>query len=513
MTAGSLTSTLPARPPTAFEQMVRVFAQPDTAGTQRLGIPAPDEWEPWLRRMFPKAIGSFADHHRVFWEYIQSIRAGVRPRPFIASWARGGGKSTSCELGVTFLALRGERKYCLYVRRTQEQADKSVANIAALLEAESVEQHYPAHAERLLSKYGQSKGWRRNRLRTNGGFTIDAIGLDTAARGVKVEDQRPDIIIFDDIDEKHDSPAATQKLIETLTASLFPAGSIDCAIIGVQNLIIPNGVFSRLMDGRASFLADRITSGPHPAVLGLRTEPVMDSETGRIQHKIVSGTATWPGQDLATCQRQINAWGLRAFIEESQHQVQEREGALWTKLMLQDIHAPRPKVFKRIVVAMDPSATKTGDEVGLVVAGLGYDNDGYLLEDLSAKLSPNQWARAAVDAYYRHKADRIIAETNHGGEMIRDLISNVDSTVSYKAVHASRGKTTRAEPISALYEADQKRIHHCGVFPELETELTTWVPGDDSPNRLDALVWAFTELMLNDATELDAYESTTYSSL
>ena len=101
-----------------------------------------------------------------------------------------------------------------------------------------------------MSKYGTSRGWRRNRLRTAGGFTIDAVGLDTAARGLKVEEQRPDLIFLDDIDGKHDTLATTAKKIATLTTSVLPAGSSNVAVIFVQNLIIKDGVASRLADGR-----------------------------------------------------------------------------------------------------------------------------------------------------------------------------------------------------------------------------------------------------------------------
>ena len=100
-----------------------------------------------------------------------------------------------------------------------------------------------------------------------------------------------------------------------------------------------------------------------------------------------------------------------------------------------------------------------------------------------------------MKAYHTYAADRIVAETNNGGDMVELTIRTVDEGVAYKAVHASRGKRTRAEPVAALYE--QGRVHHVGSFSQLEDEMTEWVPGDASPNRMDALVWALTELMLN----------------
>ena len=160
-------------------------------------------------------------------------------------------------------------------------------------------------------------------------------------------------------------------------------------------------------------------------------------------------------------------------------------------------HPGRCRALKRIVVAVDPalSVTETSNATGIIVAGVGTDNHGYILEDLSSKLSQVEWAQKAIAAYRRHKADRIVAEANQGGAMVEATLRAVDRSVPVRLVHASRGKITRAEPISALYE--QHRVHHAGLFAELEDEMTTYEPGSqNSPDRLDALVWALTELMV-----------------
>ena len=457
---------------------------------------APTDWEQWLRLLYPRAVDSFADHHATFWDWLWSIKAG-RPRPFIGVWARGGGKSTSAELGAAALGIRDIRRYALYIRETQEQADNSVANIAALLESPTVAQFYPAHADRLLSKYGTSRGWRRNRLRTAGGFTVDAIGLDTAARGAKVEDQRPDLLILDDIDGRHDGDVATLKKITTLTRSLLPTGTENAAIMGIQNLIIPNGVFTRLVDDRADFLIDRIVSGPHPALLGLKTERVWDERLQKLRARILEGTPTWLGQDVAACQNRIDTDGLSAFLEECQHMVHEREGALWKRSILDEFRVMVPVSMRRVVVGVDPSGGR--EEIGIVVAGIGRDGRGYVMADNTqpGHLGPANWGNHAVGAYDEHKADRIIAEKNYGGDMVASTIQVAASgrIVPVRLVTASRGKAIRAEPVAALYE--EGRVSHVGRFPDLEAEMTGWVQTDpDSPNRLDALVWALTDLML-----------------
>jgi phage terminase large subunit-like protein len=180
-------------------------------------------------------------------------------------------------------------------------------------------------------------------------------------------------------------------------------------------------------------------------------------------------------------------------------------GALWSRSMFGDYRAPQNLYhdgvlgpdMARVVVAIDPavSASETSDETGIIAAGLGNDGRGYVLADRSLRTSPDAWARRAVSAYHEFKADRIVAEANNGGEMVRLTIRTVDPNVPVTLVHASRGKYVRAEPVAALYE--QGRVSHVEPFPDLEDQLCSYTPeSGDSPDRLDALVWALTELML-----------------
>jgi predicted phage terminase large subunit-like protein len=177
-------------------------------------------------------------------------------------------------------------------------------------------------------------------------------------------------------------------------------------------------------------------------------------------------------------------------------------GALWTYAMFED-RRPAPDLA-RVVVAIDPAVTATSesDDTGIVVAGLGVDGRGYVLADRSCRLSPNGWARRALAAYDTFHADRLVAEVNNGGDMVEATLRTVwrDSQrggmLPYTKVHASRGKVTRAEPVAALYE--QGRVSHVRVFEDLEEQLTTWTPeSGTSPDRLDALVWALTWLLLD----------------
>lgn len=190
-------------------------------------------------------------------------------------------------------------------------------------------------------------------------------------------------------------------------------------------------------------------------------------------------------------------------------------GALWTRALLDQHRVRTAPALTRIVVALDPSVADDGggDECGIVVAGTGWcscsgtrELHGFVLDDLSDHLSPGEWARRAVDTFKDQKADLIVAEVNQGGALVELAIRTVDERVPYRAVHAARGKRVRAEPVAALYE--QGKVHHVGSLPKLDDELTTWsaTTGEDSPNRLDALVWAMTDLML-EAEATPAYSA------
>ncbi|WP_245710410.1 DNA-packaging protein [Albimonas donghaensis] len=175
------------------------------------------------------------------------------------------------------------------------------------------------------------------------------------------------------------------------------------------------------------------------------------------------------------------------------------EGALWNRALIDGGRVAVAPEMSRIVVAVDPPATSgpDADACGIVVAGLGGDGVVYVLADLTLQgAAPSAWAARAVKALEEFQADRIVAEVNQGGELVETLIRQVDPRTPYKAVRATRGKVTRAEPVAALYE--QGRVRHAGSFPLLEDQMCAWTgeTGQGSPDRMDALVWAVTELSL-----------------
>jgi len=177
--------------------------------------------------------------------------------------------------------------------------------------------------------------------------------------------------------------------------------------------------------------------------------------------------------------------------------VDDVEGALWSLSMIEEQRLPKDteKELTQIMVAIDPAVTagEDSDETGIMVVGKDRSNNFYVLEDLSGRHTADNWGKIAVRAYYEWEADRIIAEVNNGGDLVERLIRSIDTNVPYRSVRASRGKMLRAEPIAALYE--QRRVHHIGVFEELETQMCTYVGQvKPSPDRLDALVWGLSEL-------------------
>lgn len=181
--------------------------------------------------------------------------------------------------------------------------------------------------------------------------------------------------------------------------------------------------------------------------------------------------------------------------------LEDTPGALWTLATLERSRRAAAPELARVVVAIDPavSSHEGSDETGIVVAGKCDSGHGWIIEDLSGRYQPADWARIAVEAYRRHSADRVVAEVNQGGEMVEQTLMTVDPNVPFTAVHASRGKYTRAEPVAALFE--QNRVHLVGSFPRLEDQMASFVPDLDraragSPDRADAMVWALSELLV-----------------
>lgn len=255
--------------------------------------------------------------------------------------------------------------------------------------------------------------------------------------------------------------------------------SIEFAVRLDPGLIIVTGT-ARGSHG----LCRQLVADPHVEVVTMRTR----DNAANLSPGVLAGLeARWSGTRLG-----------RQELEGEM--VEDVEGALWTDAMIDALRVSEHPDLVRVVVGLDPSGGDEdgNDEQGIIVVGKGVDGDAYVLADLSCKLSPAGWGKRAVQGWIDYEADEIVAETNFGGDMVIGNVMNAASAmgvegVRVKKVSASRGKVVRAEPVAALYE--QGRVHHVGVFEQLERQQTQWTPDSGwSPDRMDGLVWALTEL-------------------
>ena len=214
---------------------------------------------------------------------------------------------------------------------------------------------------------------------------------------------------------------------------------------------------------------------------------------------VTRGTSfeNWGNLNALTQEKLAALRGTRMGRQELMAEIlDDVPGALWARSTLDKHRVFAAPDMARIVVGVDPAVTsgEDADETGIIAAGKGVDGHFYVLKDSTCRLSPDGWARRAVGLYEELGADRVVAEVNQGGELVERIVRSVSKNVAYKAVRATRGKRVRAEPIAALYE--QGRVHHIGALEQLEDQLCTYTPDNyaGSPDRLDALVWALTEL-------------------
>lgn len=476
----------------------------------------PVDWQKRIPLIYSDYLWyEFSDPHIELWQWGSSIQLESSPSPFVALWSRNRGKSSHAEILTADLGARGKRRYCMYVSETQDQADKHVATISHILESEQMASYYPDVGQPRLGRNG-SRRWNRQMLTAANGFTVEAIGLDKAIRGHKIDWIRPDLIIFDDIDGKHDTEAATKKKETTITASIIQAGAENCAVLFVQNLIHHDSIAHRLSklpneDGAADYLTNRIISGPYPAVEDLEYE-FKRQDDGSYRWVITNGRSLWRGFTIEVCENELNRSGPTSYEIESQHEIDTDDpNALLTTEQINATRVSSHPDLYRIGIGVDPSGG--AGQCGIVAGGLarmGREAHGYTLGDFSTPMGASSltWGEAVLRAYYSLGADVIFVERNFGGDMAANTVRTAvlrneqghiileGKHVKIEEVNASRGKAVRAEPVATSFELG--RVHHVGYYPELQKEWTKWVPGskDPSPNRLDAEVWLWTGLGL-----------------
>lgn len=258
----------------------------------------------------------------------------------------------------------------------------------------------------------------------------------------------------------------------------------------------PQETWDNLQFGLRLGVRPRVVVTTTPRSIALVRELLSDSSTHTTRGSTFDNAANLAPTQLAKYRKKYE--GTRLGRQELHGEVlDDVPGALWTRKILEDHRLRAAPELVRVVVGVDPAVTSGEDscDTGIVAAGKGVDGHFYVLADRTCHLSPDGWARRALIALDEFEGDRIVPEVNNGGDLVTHTIRTVRKNAPIRAVHASRGKRVRAEPIAALYE--QGKVHHVGAFAELEDQMCTFLPegNEESPDRVDALVWAITDLM------------------
>ena len=325
-------------------------------------------------------------------------------------------------------------------------------------------------------------------------------GMTTAGARGPITGKGGHLIIIDDpVKNAEESMSTTiqEKTWEWYLSTLYTRLEPNGAIILIMTRWSQNDLAGKL-------LHDMQAGGERWEIINLPALAEPEDPIGRSE-----GEALWPARfprdRLEQMRRTVGShWWASLY----QQRPIPREGGIFKYQYIDTQRVIKTPALIRVVIGVDPAVTSTkeSDETGIVAAGLDAAGHCYILGDYSLRGTPLDWARAVVKGFRRHQADRVIGEVNNGGDLVEMNLRQVDPNIPFTKVHASRGKVIRAEPIAALYE--QGRVHHLGTFPELEDQMTNWVPGDRSPDRIDALVWALHELTSGEEVqEIIVYDS------
>lgn len=335
-----------------------------------------------------------ATRHIAFWERIAALRRGKKVDPWLEVWARGGGKSSNGEASCAYLGMTLQRQFALYCSNTQDQSDKHVMDIASLFSF--------AGEQPTVRQVGRRGMWNRQQLRTVRGFNVAAIGLDKAVRGIKVEQYRPDIIFFDDIDDREDSLRTIEKKIDAITGKIMLAGSTDCVYVFLQNYIHDQSIMYRLAEGTAGFLANAQIGAIEPAIYGLEYELRPNAE-GRNLPYITAGRPSWEGQSLEMCETLLQE-NEKAFLEECQHLVSGAKGYVFDVAQFRTISPDKVPQLVSICLAGDLAATEGGgDYTAYLLLGKSKIGQYYVLAVIRGQWEPGrvQGAWQIARNYYK----------------------------------------------------------------------------------------------------------------
>jgi len=314
------------------------------------------DWQTWYAAVFgPDFVAALADHHREavewHWNARQALLRGEIPEylAYFSIWSRGHLKSTVARrIAVCDAALSVNHGggYCLYVSGTKAKVRGHALSIETLITQPGVKKYYPALSQVRRSAQGNSKGWTSDFIYTDAGYVFHFIGLDEGVAGANVDDVRPTLIIPDDIDDREDSPAISERRFQVFTKAVLPTRQRNTLVFCAQNLVSRFGVIFRIWKGKARVLVNRMLTDPIPAIRGLVTEP--RTVKGIVKDVILAGEPTWPLYDLQRAQEEIDTIGLPAFLSECQHEVEQQKQGLILPEWDEAVHLITWSEFQRV---------------------------------------------------------------------------------------------------------------------------------------------------------------------
>ena len=430
--------------------------------------------------------------------------------------AREGSKSTTGQQIITDLGGRRVRRYALYISETQGQANDHLGDVGHFMGSPNVKRVYPLLHERQLTDFGTYRSWSRKRLISASGFFIDALGLNTAKRGVKIDGMRPDFLIFDDIDALKDSPDMTQKKLDVIRNTILPLGSKNATSLWLQNPMIKGGVFSQIYTGEAGMLMDRVVIGPIPALNNFSYESYFDEDKDRIRYRILTGDPTWDGQDIEVCEHYMNTFGPDAFLRECQHELDKLQGGLFKDIDYRHVAPLEAPHISGSIVYVDPATTnKKGSSCqGIAAAGLDVKKTAYLQYAWEGKMQPREAIRKAIVIAIQIGATVVWIEGNQGGntwldladliwdELVREELATTDrrganrvylNKPRFETDTASKSKPTRHEELHIAYSLGGI-VHILGPHEPAETALNR-LPLHEPFDLADAIYGVMSKLI------------------
>ncbi len=451
-----------------------------------------EPWDAWCGRVFPQLEPGIAPwFHREYAAHVWETTARYTPPPVAPVLFRGGAKSTLSRALALGLGLTGRRRFVLVVCATQEAANRAVSDMAVLVNERVVSMYPWAASPTVASMLLVKLGVRQSVLNLGGRLTVLGVGLVGGTRGLLVDGQRPDVMLLDDLDDTGDSHQVIRKKRAFLLESVIPAAAAGGAtIMFAQNLIRPDGLMAEVVRQERH--------GPLHGAKIIGPVPMIDSPEYDQTGKLTGGIPTWPARfTLDSIDRERNMMTPDVWLRECQHDMDVAvEGAL-LEAHHQFTTTPMPPIGDLQVtrIGLDPSvkSSKTTDETGIVVSGRMKDGKIVVLEDATCgpETPMKAWIDTVCDLVEKWGAD-IVVEDNNGGDawdlLLKQALKARGLTAQVKSETANQTKRGRAMPVAEAVKGGRivKAVHAL----ELTHELCTWLPGDKSPNRIDAFVWS-----------------------